>query len=54
MLMMRSAKTLTLDYHAMWKIDVNTGEVSYPTTKKRYEAENASLSGRAGVFSSFQ
>lgn len=32
----------------MWKVDVNTGVVSFPTTKKRYEAEDAVLSGRAG------
>lgn len=40
-----------LDYHTMWRIDVNTGVVSYPTTKKRYEAEEADLSGRAGTYS---
>lgn len=42
-----SAHTVTLQYHAMWKVDVNTGVVSYPTTKKRYEAEDAVLSGAA-------
>ncbi|KAE9363302.1 carbohydrate-binding module family 35 protein [Stipitochalara longipes BDJ] len=46
-----SAKTLTLDYHAMWKVDVTTGDVSYPTTKKRYDAKDAVLSGRAAVTS---
>lgn len=34
----------------MWKIDVNTGVVSYPKTKKRYEAGEAVLSGRAGLY----
>lgn len=42
------AHTVTLQYHSMWKVDVNTGVVSYPSTKKRYEAEEADLSGRAG------
>ncbi|XXH05913.1 hypothetical protein Hte_012355 [Hypoxylon texense] len=40
------AHTVTIDYHSMWKVDVNTGVVSYPTTLKRYEAEHAVLSGR--------
>ncbi|KAJ4414595.1 hypothetical protein N0V82_007837 [Gnomoniopsis sp. IMI 355080] len=44
-----SAHTVTLQYHAMWAVDVNTGVVSYPTTKKRYEAEDALLSGAASV-----
>ncbi|ORY72065.1 Arabinanase/levansucrase/invertase [Pseudomassariella vexata] len=43
------AKTIQLQYHAMWKVDVNTGVVSYPATKKRYEAEDADLSGRSVV-----
>jgi hypothetical protein len=43
-----SKKTLILDYHAMWKVDVDTGELSYPNTKKRYEAEDAILTGSAG------
>lgn len=43
-----SAKTVTLQYNSMWRVDVNTGVVSYPTTKKRYEAEDAIISGRAG------
>ncbi|KAF4159307.1 hypothetical protein CNMCM6936_004476 [Aspergillus lentulus] len=43
------AKTVTLDYHSMWAVDVNTGEVSFPKSKKRYEAEDAILSGRAAV-----
>ncbi|CZR60141.1 uncharacterized protein PAC_10037 [Phialocephala subalpina] len=46
-----SAKTFSLQYHAMWKIDVGTGVVSYPTTKKRYEAEDAVITGRAAVTS---
>ncbi|KAL1872354.1 hypothetical protein Daus18300_004324 [Diaporthe australafricana] len=43
------AHTVTLQYHSMWKVDVNTGVVSYPSTKKRYEAEEADLSGRAAI-----
>ncbi|OTB03937.1 carbohydrate-binding module family 35 protein [Hypoxylon sp. CI-4A] len=43
------AHTVTIDYHDMWKVDVKTGVVSYPSTKKRYEAEHANLSGRAVV-----
>ncbi|KAI0838275.1 carbohydrate-binding module family 35 protein [Hypoxylon sp. FL0890] len=43
------AHTVTIDYHSMWKVDVNTGVVSYPSTKKRYEAEHAALTGRAVV-----
>ncbi|KAI2617116.1 carbohydrate-binding module family 35 protein [Hypoxylon sp. NC1633] len=43
------AHTITIDYHTMWKVDVNTGVVSYPTTLKRYEAEHAVLSGRTVV-----
>jgi len=42
-------KTLTLDYHAQWKIDVKTGVVSFPQKKKRYEAEHAVTEGRATV-----
>jgi hypothetical protein len=48
-LSLSSAKTVTLQYHAMWKVDPASGVVSYPTTKKRYEAEDAQLSGRAGM-----
>ncbi|KAJ5042810.1 uncharacterized protein L3040_004203 [Drepanopeziza brunnea f. sp. 'multigermtubi'] len=44
-----TAHTLALEYHAMWKVDVTTGEVSWPTTKKRYEAEAAAISGRAAI-----
>ena len=39
--------SVTLDYYAMWKVDVSTGVVSYPSTKKRYVAKDAILSGRA-------
>lgn len=46
---LNSAKTVTLQYHAMWAVDVNTGVVTYPTSKKRYEAEDAELSGRASM-----
>ncbi|KAJ9160625.1 Arabinanase/levansucrase/invertase [Coniochaeta hoffmannii] len=42
-----SAKTVTLQYHAMWKVDVNTGVVSYPTAKKRYATRDAQVSRRA-------
>jgi len=43
----KSAKTVTLQYHAMWKLDVNTGVVSYPTAKKRYATRDAQVSRRA-------
>ena len=43
-----SAKTVTLQYHAMWKVDTKTGVVSWPVSKKRYEAEHAIITGRAG------
>ncbi|RDL35392.1 Arabinanase [Venustampulla echinocandica] len=39
-------KTLTLDYHAMWKVDIKTGVVSFPAAGKRYEAEHAEIIGR--------
>jgi hypothetical protein len=42
-------KKLTLDYHPQWKIDVATGEVSWPKKKRRYEAEDASVEGRAAI-----
>ncbi|KAF3762846.1 family 43 glycoside hydrolase [Cryphonectria parasitica EP155] len=42
-----SAGTLTLDYYSMWTIDTSTGVVSTPSTKKRYEAEDAEVSGAA-------
>ncbi|PQE04672.1 glycosyl hydrolase family 43 protein [Rutstroemia sp. NJR-2017a BBW] len=42
------AKRLTLEYHDMWKVNVSTGLVSFPTVARRYEAESAELSGRAG------
>lgn len=41
-------RTVTLDYYDMWKINVNTGVVSTPSIAKRYEAEMAHISGRAG------
>jgi hypothetical protein len=47
-----SAKTVTLQYHAMWKVDVNTGLVSYPTTKKRYAVGDAQMLQRSGGGSS--
>ncbi|KAK2068858.1 hypothetical protein P8C59_003474 [Phyllachora maydis] len=42
-----SAKTVTLSYHAMWKVDTATGVVSFPTCTKRFTAEDAKLSGLA-------
>ena len=46
-----ASKTLTLQYYPQWKVDVNTGVVSTPSLTRRYEAEHAILSGRAGVAS---
>lgn len=43
-----SAKTATLQYHAMWKVDVSTGVVSYPAATKRYAAGDANILPRAG------
>lgn len=42
-----SNKSLALDYHAMWKVDVDTGMLSYPTAKKIYEAEDGIITGTA-------
>jgi len=42
-----SAKTVQLQYHSMWKIDINTGLVSFPTTKKRYQVAEGTLSRRS-------
>ncbi|KAJ9144135.1 Glycosyl hydrolase family 43 protein [Pleurostoma richardsiae] len=44
-----NSHTVTLQYHSMWKVDVNTGVVSYSSSNKRYEAEDAVLSGRSTV-----
>jgi beta-xylosidase len=44
-----SAKKVTLDYHAQWKLNVETGEVVLPSRKRRYEAKNAVVGGRAVV-----
>ncbi|KAI2786778.1 hypothetical protein POX_g09172 [Penicillium oxalicum] len=44
-----SAKSVTLNYHSMWAVDVNTGEIKFPSTKKRHEAEEANLFGRAAI-----
>ena len=46
MLRCDSAKTVQLQYHAMWKVDVRTGEVTFPAATKRYEAVDAKISGR--------
>lgn len=40
---------MTLDYHAMWKVDVNTGVVSFPAAGKRYAAIDAERTGNAVV-----
>ncbi|KAJ2985754.1 hypothetical protein NUW58_g5362 [Xylaria curta] len=40
------AKTVQIDYHSMWKVDVKTGAVTYPSALKRYEANLPILSGR--------
>ncbi|KAI8630321.1 carbohydrate-binding module family 35 protein [Xylariaceae sp. FL1651] len=40
------SKTVQLDYHSMWKVDVKTGAISYPSTLKRYEANHSVLSDR--------
>ncbi|KAJ4366239.1 hypothetical protein N0V83_007875 [Neocucurbitaria cava] len=40
-----SNKKVTLEYHAQWRIDVSTGEVTTPSKKRRYEAEDAELKG---------
>jgi hypothetical protein len=47
-MLIRRAKNVTLAYYDMWKIDVDTGVVTSPTVAKRYEAEDAIISGRAG------
>lgn len=44
-----AGKKVSLDYHAQWRIDVRTGEVSVPALKRRYEAERAEVIGRAAV-----
>jgi hypothetical protein len=36
-------KVLTLQYHAMWKVDTKTGVVSFPAGGKRYQARNAEV-----------
>jgi hypothetical protein len=38
-------KTLTLQWHAMWKVDTKTGVVSVPAGGKRYVAGNAEVRG---------
>ncbi|EEB96858.1 hypothetical protein MPER_03930 [Moniliophthora perniciosa FA553] len=37
------SKKVKLQYHSMWKVDPETGVVSFPSTKKRYEAEDAHI-----------
>ena len=43
-----SGKTVKLDYHAMWSVDVKTGAISLAKAEKRYEA-NWVLSKRTGM-----
>ena len=31
----------------MWRVDVNTGVVTYPSTVQRYEAADAHITGRS-------
>ncbi|KAF4636355.1 hypothetical protein G7Y89_g1727 [Cudoniella acicularis] len=45
----KTAKTFTLQNHAMWKVDATTGVVSFPTTARRYEAEDAVISGPRAI-----
>ncbi|KAH6676856.1 Arabinanase/levansucrase/invertase [Plectosphaerella plurivora] len=42
-------KTVTLQFHDMWRVDPRTGELSFPTTRERYESEHATLSKASGV-----
>ncbi|KAK8107865.1 carbohydrate-binding module family 35 protein [Apiospora kogelbergensis] len=42
-------RKVTLQYHAMWKVDAATGVVSYPATRKRYTAAGAEVSGGWGL-----
>lgn len=44
-----SNKKVTLEYHAQWRIDVSTGEVTTPSKKRRYEAEDAELKASVQV-----
>ncbi|KAF2643587.1 Arabinanase/levansucrase/invertase [Massarina eburnea CBS 473.64] len=43
------SKRVTLEYHAQWKIDVATGQVSTPSLKRRYDARAARIVGRGVV-----
>ncbi|KAI9667390.1 MAG: hypothetical protein M1821_000205 [Bathelium mastoideum] len=43
------AKTITLQYYSMWKIDPNTGVVSTPTSSAKYPTSAASVSGRTAL-----
>ncbi|KAK8094628.1 Arabinanase/levansucrase/invertase [Apiospora hydei] len=44
------ARTVALQYHAMWKVDPGTGVVSFPATRKRYAAAEAEkVAGRDGA-----
>jgi hypothetical protein len=44
-----SNASVTLDYYEMWSIDPQTGVITTPSSKKRYEAEQGRLSGRSTV-----
>ena len=43
------ARKVTLQYHAMWKVDPVTGAVSYPVTRKRYAAGEAEAAVGRGL-----
>lgn len=42
--------TVTLQDYAYWKVNPTTGVVTTSSTGKRYEAEDATIYGRAGKF----
>ncbi|KAI0902978.1 glycosyl hydrolase [Ustulina deusta] len=46
-----SGKTVTLDYHAMWAVDVKTGAISSAKADKRYEANHVLAKRTAGGLS---
>lgn len=37
---------IQLDYHSMWKVDVKTGVVSYPSRLKKYKTNRTVLSAK--------
>ena len=44
---LQSAKTVTVQYYPMWKVDPSTGLVTTSTATARYSASSGTLSGRA-------